>query len=69
MRKQSICILKETMYIIMRNVKVMIISPSSEVLDNSWETNYRQGLEKEKNIKIEEVNKKRWRKEHKERND
>jgi hypothetical protein len=35
-RKQNVCTYKEAVYIIMGNVKVMIIvNPSSEVLDNS----------------------------------
>jgi hypothetical protein len=38
-------------YIIMGNVKVMIIvNPSSEVLDNSWQKNYRQVLNKENTL-------------------
>jgi hypothetical protein len=43
MRKQNIRIYKDTV----RNVKVMVIISS---IDNSWETNYRQGLEKENKL-------------------
>jgi hypothetical protein len=34
----------------MHNVKVVILSPSTEVLDNSWETNYSQALEQENTL-------------------
>jgi hypothetical protein len=49
-RKQNICIYNDAMYIIMRNVKVMILTSATEVHDNSWETNYKQTLEKENKL-------------------
>jgi hypothetical protein len=50
-RKQNICIYKDIIYIIMRNVKVMMMIKSIYwMLDNSWEPNYRQALEKENKL-------------------